>query len=116
MGLDLEKLTRNELKAHLAARKLPTDGAKKDLVDRLKVRGEACCCCCRHNLLERMWDMLRQKIIDQDKEKEQAYLEELDEERRMAADLEERCVNQGLLCSLHRGRADSSMAEGASTW
>lgn len=37
LGQKLEDFSRDELKAHLAARKLPIEGSKAELIDRLKV-------------------------------------------------------------------------------
>lgn len=37
LGQKLEDFTRDELKAHLAARKLPVEGSKAELIERLKV-------------------------------------------------------------------------------
>lgn len=102
MGKKLERLTRDELKAHLAARKLTTDGSKKELIDRLKVSREKSLSILRIALV--IWLITLslfacwtpaclptyQKSLDADVAREESYHKELDEERRMLGDLEER--------------------------
>ena len=65
-SIDLNKLSRKELRAHAAARSLNAEGSKSELINLIK------------------------KSIAIDLETETGFMQTLDEERRMLADLEER--------------------------